>query len=1789
MRKDFKRFISKIVAGTMLITTVFGNVAIAEASDTPWSVTSTVSAYTDANTFTGGGTATYEAVEGLESVTYKSAEGNKNYLKADCTTAPTATGTIEGKSKYVQANNVNGSINNGIVSDTAGTFVEVVPEKSGTLVMNFACVKNAIKGVWVSRKHKTTGATESLGGYCDNLEKFFGKDSDGNFQTSITEISNVCGDAFSFTKKDVNNGTATIKLDKNYKYYISANGSKISAYDIVSYTVSTEPDPVEPEESVIPAFTYTSGEAITVKAENGKISATGNDIAASVDATTSAAIEIKGSSEFTVESIVTAVLNAITTASGYDAAKVKAEKNGDNVIEFKDVANKNAVIGSITFTKAEQAMLTLPIGLADDGVNAFKAAAGDKYDEKGRMLKSDFDDSANTGFIFPKETLGFGLPNWGGEVRNYGDANTTVQYKAKEAGLLTITVGMGSLQSMTNVSFTLANGDDKVKTEISSGEESYSAEIAVAKGEVVSLSFDRTGDKTIFVKSLDAKVEDKLTVPDFTYTKTDESTSSSAITVKVENGELGIEASGNYSAAGNTITIEVAKDAAAGTARAALARAIGAEAAKAGAKVTISAPDTFGTVTLTIANAKDETKYVEVKIKEHVEGTEIEKMSYSFTDGVSVVIAEDELTLTAGADADVDAETKTITIKKDSEKTVDALIAALKAAEITNGEITDATTDVEGAKAIKFTSASGVDFTITVVKEKADTPVDKKMSASYTGNGYTLTIADDELTVLTGEGAELTNATTGKIEIPADSELTAAALIAAIADVTVTNGTAASTDSTVTFTNGDKVITITITKAENGGNDEDDVTLTDASFAMPLDFVTNFETYKTYLTGKNLLTADSDNKFSTINKNAIDSVNGVTLHKGSMSWHNFGSAYGVGAGTNPDATMSENVDIVSFKADKTGTLTVTVGITESKGSSGDVSTASENKLQLKVDGALAGTAVSPAKGENSVLTVEVTKGQTITLTALKGSTSIYIGKIDSSIEEGGDTPVDDSPAFSVVLGGLTIAVDKDGKATATGTDAVYSFANNTVSIAADAEATVASVITAIETAATTAQGDKVTITKTDSSITVASKANTGKTVTINVVKEKAPDDKPTQSWSTSGTAGTSLKPEAEKVEGQPYIHNDGLSAEYTADGGIKIGKDGDTANGKVYFDFAKPVTKGKLTFSSDLVLNDYYLTNKSAIFEMHGTTAAGGAVDDLGLAVQTNGGKFGIKYTGGSEVASEKAVESGKKVNVKFVVDLDNNRAELYVDGEKVAETSAVTPAAEIKDFLTVDRAAFFVRGSAGASLTAYDTKLVVEDSEVIDPNPPVTTKGGLTVAADKTTDLKVGDKVVVTYTLKDLVGINNYTWYFNYNPEVVKATKFIGPEAGKEDTYVSYTLPGVTARGLLVPVEVANKQIEVKPAADDKDYTGLGADGVKTAAELGRIKLSHLTGQTSGAGAIGVTDKDGILFSVEFEVVGSGNADIKLVPVDGVALFYNEPESGTGATALDSQLENKVTDLSILVSAEVVVEGIPAFNVEVGSGEDKIVLNNTEEGKFTVTGVGALDDSTTPYTLNISKDSAITVKDVLDAMKADATIGSKVTVDETEGTFTVTEGDKSLIVKVVKDEGDKPGPGPSDDVTVTVLGKTLNVKVGEKGLVVTTDNEKANAHSILETVKGAIAPVTVMKADLTKVALDDIQVEGATKKSYDGKGTLVLTIDGEDYTLNLFAYGDVDDNGMVNINDYLAIVNAANDKTGTLFTDKQKKAGDVDVNDLVNINDALAVINAANDKTGSVIFGALQ
>ncbi len=153
-----------------------------------------------------------------------------------------------------------------------------------------------------------------------------------------------------------------------------------------------------------------------------------------------------------------------------------------------------------------------------------------------------------------------------------------------------------------------------------------------------------------------------------------------------------------------------------------------------------------------------------------------------------------------------------------------------------------------------------------------------------------------------------------------------------------------------------------------------------------------------------------------------------------------------------------------------------------------------------------------------------------------------------------------------------------------------------------------------------------------------------------------------------------------------------------------------------------------------------------------------------------------------------------------------------------------------------------------------------------------------------------VDGKFIVDYVLSgnnESLGLNNATLAINYDPTVIKA---IGK--GNESVVGAVDSAGKLVEAI-IDASVIDTQVAVVPEANDTDYNG--ADGVKTAAELGTIKVAGYLADNDGDSKVDVAYNNGILFSIKYEIVNA-DADTSNI-LEAATVNVTAPVGGFGST----------------------------------------------------------------------------------------------------------------------------------------------------------------------------------------------------------------------------------------------------------------------------------------------------
>lgn len=210
-------------------------------------------------------------------------------------------------------------------------------------------------------------------------------------------------------------------------------------------------------------------------------------------------------------------------------------------------------------------------------------------------------------------------------------------------------------------------------------------------------------------------------------------------------------------------------------------------------------------------------------------------------------------------------------------------------------------------------------------------------------------------------------------------------------------------------------------------------------------------------------------------------------------------------------------------------------------------------------------------------------------------------------------------------------------------------------------------------------------------------------------------------------------------------------------------------------------------------------------------------------------------------------VQNGKVSSVNLAV------IELDLNGGSAPATETTTVAPTTTTVTTTTETTTETTTVAPTTTTETTTEVSTE---------AVTAK----VVVDKAT-VKVGDTVNANVALVGNKGFNNYTAFVEFDPTIVEPVDAINGTITKEVAGVTYTASDAAA---------LKGQFANVPAVGNTDFTG--ADGVKTQAQLGKVKYAYVVpAQLVNGTALQEFNTDGNLFGISFKALKAGDANIKV------------------------------------------------------------------------------------------------------------------------------------------------------------------------------------------------------------------------------------------------------------------------------------------------------------------------
>ncbi len=162
-----------------------------------------------------------------------------------------------------------------------------------------------------------------------------------------------------------------------------------------------------------------------------------------------------------------------------------------------------------------------------------------------------------------------------------------------------------------------------------------------------------------------------------------------------------------------------------------------------------------------------------------------------------------------------------------------------------------------------------------------------------------------------------------------------------------------------------------------------------------------------------------------------------------------------------------------------------------------------------------------------------------------------------------------------------------------------------------------------------------------------------------------------------------------------------------------------------------------------------------------------------------------------------------------------------------------------------------------------------------------------------------IGSTVNVDFSLLQNPGFSSATFFVRYNPEVLQAKAGCVPKKAEFDSknYIYFEVEddeGTPVKTAFFTNKKIDQQIAYVPLATSEEYKDANPDGTSTAAQIGKVKLAAMVPEAyvDSNGYLKAVEGDGKLFSLTFDVIGEGSADISIE----VVKFGYPPVSSDGS-----------------------------------------------------------------------------------------------------------------------------------------------------------------------------------------------------------------------------------------------------------------------------------------------------
>jgi len=296
----------------------------------------------------------------------------------------------------------------------------------------------------------------------------------------------------------------------------------------------------------------------------------------------------------------------------------------------------------------------------------------------------------------------------------------------------------------------------------------------------------------------------------------------------------------------------------------------------------------------------------------------------------------------------------------------------------------------------------------------------------------------------------------------------------------------------------------------------------------------------------------------------------------------------------------------------------------------------------------------------------------------------------------------------------------------------------------------------------------------------------------------------------------------------------------------------------------------------------------------------------------------------------------------------------------------------------------------------------------------------------------QIGEKFVVDFMLDGNEGYNNSTFRVKYDPNVIRA---VPNETSDDDLngFITYDIYKGASFRLFLNSSIES-QLNLIPRRGQADFDGL-ADGVKTSAEIGIIKLGQLV---RGAASVYEVFDNGIFLRMTFEVIGPGETDIELLKAAGSSVFAY----GLNSVARDVEL----LPARVKVNGEIKNNDNADDNIDIADNDDSSTETTTSNKSSSSSSSDNNDDSTS--TADSSTETTTTTIEEKTSVSTETTTESSKNSSSNSSSGGESNGKNSSSKDNVSDSKENDSEKESEKITENSVKDDKEKEVSTSGSV---------------------------------------------------------------------------------------------------------------------------------------------